>query len=46
MTHIAGRPSDLLVLDDADPTGDLVLVLHTNEAGRLTRHRGEYLLKC
>lgn len=37
MAHTAGTPSSLLSLDDADPAGDLLLVLETAEDGRPTQ---------
>ena len=37
MAHTAGMPLDLLLLDDDDPAGDLLLVLETDEDGRSTK---------
>ena len=37
MTHIAGRPPDLLPLDDIDPTGGITLLLHNSQDGRQTQ---------
>ena len=34
MTHTAGRPLELLPVDNVDPTGDITLLLHTSQDGR------------
>lgn len=37
IAYTVDRPSDTLSLDDADPAGDLLLVLETDEDGILTQ---------
>ena len=35
--HTAGRPQDLLPLDDIDTTGDITLLVHNSQGGRQTQ---------